>query len=60
MRLVKEFDLTILGQNFEEGCRMLIESKLRNRDGFIEKIKLLKARGVKVDLMGSISINLRT
>lgn len=50
MRLVKEFDLTILSQNFEERCRMLIESKLRNRDAFLEKIKLLKALGVKIDL----------
>ena len=51
MRLVKEFDLSILVQDFKEGCRMSVESKLRHRDVFLEKIKLLKALGVKVTLI---------
>ncbi len=51
MRLVKEFELSILIQDFKEGCRMSVESKLRNRDIFLEKIKLLKALGVKLTLI---------
>ena len=41
MRMVKEFELNILEQDFKDTCRLSVESKLRDRDVFLEKIKLL-------------------
>lgn len=45
MRLVKEFDLTILEQKFETACMLQIEVRLRDKQGLLEKIKLLKVTG---------------
>ena len=41
MRMVKEFELNILEQDFKDTCRLSVESKLRDQDVFLEKIKLL-------------------
>lgn len=48
MRLVKEFEIVILHQEFNEGCRMNLQLKLRLAKAFQEKLDLLKALGVKV------------
>ena len=48
MRLIKEFNLHILDQDFKEGCRLTLESKLRNHELLLDKINLLMALGVKV------------
>jgi len=48
MRLVKEFEIVILHQEFNEGCRMNLQLKLRLAKAFHEKLELLKALGVKV------------
>lgn len=48
MRLVKEFEVVILHQEFNEGCRMNLQLKLRLAKAFQEKLELLKALGVKV------------
>ena len=48
MRLIKEFDLHILAQDFKEGCQVTLESKLRNHELLFDKINLLIALGVKV------------
>ncbi len=48
MRVIKEFDIDIIKQDFAEGCRMTIAVKLRRREAFIEKIKLLRVINVKV------------
>jgi uncharacterized YigZ family protein len=45
MRLVKEFELNILSQDFNEDCQLKIEVKLRDKPGLLEKIKLLQATG---------------
>lgn len=47
MRLVKEFEIVILHQEFNEGCRMNLQLKLRLAKAFQEKLDLLKALGVK-------------
>ncbi|MEJ0056464.1 MAG: YigZ family protein [Bacteroidota bacterium] len=48
MRAIKEFDAVIIKQDFIDGCRMVLSVKLRHRVGFVDKISLLKAVGVKV------------
>jgi uncharacterized YigZ family protein len=53
MRLVKEFDLVIKEQQFEQSCIMNISLKLRDKDSFNEKVKLLQATGntLKIDML---------
>ena len=41
MRLVKEFDMQIMQQQFDETCLLFCELALRNQPAFVEKIKLL-------------------
>jgi uncharacterized YigZ family protein len=50
MRLVKEFNIAIQEQDFSEGCRVKLISKLSNHQMLFDKIKLLKALGVKLDI----------
>ncbi|SKC44662.1 IMPACT family protein [Ohtaekwangia koreensis] len=50
MKLVKDFDLKILGQNFTTGCTMEAEIKLKMKDVFTEKVKLMKALGTSIDV----------
>lgn len=50
MKLVKDFELTILQQSFEEECIMLMNISLRSKDAFEEKITLLNAIGVSVSI----------
>lgn len=50
MKLVKEFNLTILQQDFTEQCLLRVEVKLRNQENFIAHIKLQKALGLKVEI----------
>jgi len=50
MRLVKEFDLSIVAQNFAEGCTLEAELALRNKAAFDEKVNLMKILGVKIDV----------
>lgn len=45
MRLVKEFELTVLEQNFNEGGQLEAEIKLQLLESFLEKVKLLQALG---------------
>ncbi len=45
MRLVKDFDLAVLEQTFDEGGRMLVAIKLESLDAFLERTRLLKALG---------------
>ncbi len=48
MRLVKEFDLKIIRQDFTDGGSMSVQVNARDKEKFLEKIKLLQA--LKVDL----------
>lgn len=50
MRLVKEFDLKVVRQDFTGGGSMNIEIKTRNKEKFLEKIRLLQALKVDVKL----------
>jgi uncharacterized YigZ family protein len=48
MRLMNEFDLKMVRQDFTAGGSMNIEVSMRDKEKFLEKIKLLQA--LKVDL----------
>lgn len=48
MRLVKEFDLVIQSQNFEEDCKLIADYKLKDKEKFFERMALLQAMGVKI------------
>jgi uncharacterized YigZ family protein len=50
MRLVKEFELTMLEQNFNEGGQWVAEIKLQFWESFLKKVKLLKALGSHMTL----------
>jgi uncharacterized YigZ family protein len=46
MKMVKEFDLTIVAQDFKQQCDLIADVPLRNKEKFEEKIKLLKDLGL--------------
>lgn len=48
MKLVKEFELEIINQSFEENCKMNVTIPLRLVISFEEKIQLLKALGKNI------------
>lgn len=50
MRLVKEFGATIHGQDFNDGCQMLLEVKSQSLKDFKAKAELLKALGIKLEV----------
>jgi uncharacterized YigZ family protein len=50
MRLVKDCELKILQQDFKDACNMEGEVALRTKDKLVEKIELLKAMHVAVEL----------
>jgi uncharacterized YigZ family protein len=51
MRMIKDYDLEILKQDFQEHCVINFSLKLRDKDVIIEKINLLVATGhsIKVE-----------
>jgi len=49
MRLVKDFDLTIASQQFEERCTMDVKLKLSIQQRFYEKIEFLKAIKIPIE-----------
>ena len=48
MRMVKEFELTIVEQDFSEGCRLIAELQLRHKEKFDDKVKLLTSLGLPI------------
>jgi putative IMPACT (imprinted ancient) family translation regulator len=50
MRLVKDFHLVIVDQNFSEGCVLFGRVTLKCKVELIEKIKLLNVLGIGVDV----------
>lgn len=48
MRLIKEFDVEVISQNFEAMCALVAGYKLRDRDRLFERLGLMKAMGEKV------------
>lgn len=46
MRLIKDFDLHIIDQDFSEACRLTLAVTLRVRDAVEEKVNLHQALGV--------------
>lgn len=51
MRAVKEFEVSILQQDFSETCILEGEVPLRLQEKFVEKIELMRALGAAVELM---------
>jgi uncharacterized YigZ family protein len=52
MRMVKEYDLTIINQKFETTCDLQFEVALRDYDALLDKIKLLQITGVDMAISG--------
>jgi len=50
MRLVKEFDLDVKDQKFEEECMLQAAYRLRDKEKLFERLTLLQATGVKLRL----------
>jgi uncharacterized YigZ family protein len=50
MRMVKEFSLAIVDQDFKNDCALAVEVKLREKKNTLEKIKLLQAMGHEINL----------
>lgn len=50
MRLVKEFDLRIVDQTFEEACYLLLEGSVLNIPRTIDRLDLLKKLGFKLEI----------
>jgi uncharacterized YigZ family protein len=50
MRMVKEFDMTIVRQEFEQRCDLIADVPLRNKEKFEDKMKLLRDLGLPVTL----------
>lgn len=50
MRLLKDYNLTVVAQDFQAGCVLDAEIKLRLKEELLEKIKLLSATGTSVDV----------
>ncbi len=50
MRVVKEFDLKILEQTFQEACHLLLEGSVLTMPRTLERLNLLKSLGVKLEI----------
>lgn len=50
MRLVKEFELKIIEQDFDDRCLLEADLAMRNKEKFIEKVNLLIALGLDLKL----------
>lgn len=51
MKVVKEFDLTILQQDFADRCYLSLSVKLRNKSALIEKLQLLRLLGTPLEIV---------
>jgi putative IMPACT (imprinted ancient) family translation regulator len=49
MKLVKDFDLTIKDQSFEERSLLKAEFKIAAEEQLLERLSLTKSMGVKID-----------
>ena len=49
MRLVKEYDLEVQSQKFEAACELVAHYKLRDKEKFVARLKLISAMQVKVN-----------
>jgi len=48
MRMVRDFDLTIVQQDFSEGCSLTAELQLRHKEKFDDKVKLMTSMGMPI------------
>jgi uncharacterized YigZ family protein len=50
MKLVRDFELEILQQDFQENCILKVQLRLRMKDSFLEKVTLMDALGSHVTI----------
>jgi uncharacterized YigZ family protein len=50
MKLIKDFEITILNQKFTDLCVLALEVSLKNKSALIEKIQLMRAMGSLIDI----------
>jgi len=48
LRLIKEYDITVIKQEYSEDCKLKGEVKLSEQKGLLKKIELLQALGHKI------------
>jgi uncharacterized YigZ family protein len=51
MKLVKDFDLTLIDQSFTDDCKMKIEYKLVDKEKLMDKIRFMSATGVNIKIV---------
>jgi uncharacterized YigZ family protein len=51
MRIIKDFDLVIDEQTFEDVCVLKVRCKIRNLDSLLEKLSLMKTLGQILDFI---------
>lgn len=50
MRLVKEFDMDVLSQQYHETCELIVSIKVRFEEKMKQKVELLNATGTRVTI----------
>jgi hypothetical protein len=53
MKLVKDFDLEIKSQSFQDECELEVEVNMRTFESVLEKINLLSATGSTIRLVST-------
>ncbi len=48
MRLIKEFNLNVIHQTFEDECTARVQFSVRDKERLLEKLKLLQATGTSI------------
>lgn len=48
MKIVKDFDLRIINQNFAERCSLDMEVTLKNKSALLDKLQLMKSLGASI------------
>lgn len=50
MKLIKEFEASISGQEFASNCKLSLMVKRKFKDQWQEKVRLLNAMGTRIDM----------
>lgn len=51
MRVIREFDLPIVGQDFSESCRLDLQVPVKKKTVVVESLELFKAKGLSVEII---------
>lgn len=55
MKMVKEFDLTIINQDFLQDCKLAVDVPLRHKEKFMMKVGLMNALGIPLSVNPTLS-----